>query len=135
MVRISKRIRGLEQLSEKMKEIGIDSDWGLMKESMTGGKRSMEMGKMQEFLVMLQKAQEAVHIEDPDHLYVPGKVYFLYPYMTEAPPEGEERDIKYNSAIIDGKHPCLRVMNLTKEACEEHFLPGYSKSLDACLGK
>lgn len=97
----------------------------------------------QELLEAIRNATSTVDVDDPDHLYVPGKVVLLYDLWNET--EQVEIDpAPSNSTIIpeyaadraivcDGTSDVLRLVEWDGRMFDDHMPVGYRESLESVL--
>jgi hypothetical protein len=72
-------------------------------------------------------------VDDPDHLYAPGKVVAMYGTMAALPAKGEIPTVVIKAAIIEPSNPMLRQFDIGKTMFSDHFIQDYKDSMSACL--
>lgn len=90
-----------------------------------------------------EDALETVELRDPDHLYVPGRVLFMFKNHTEAFARSAARDspeedisLEKDFVVSDGTNKALRMIEMDKNMITDHYLrTSYRNSVDDLLSK
>jgi hypothetical protein len=137
--------RTLKEVNDKLKEKGLDSTLALLRKLSKGGNDPELLMELDELRAIVDRSVDEVDVNDPDHLYVPGKVVIMYHDGELKPNDDADDDKNENSKIVsdeermvysfvlanDGTADVLRMLQLNSRMLSDHMAPAYRSSLKA----